>query len=382
MKDATKLTRFGRPHDGSGLVNPPIERGSTMLAPSAGELYDFPPGKPHYGRIGLGAQRALSGALSELQGGAGCSLTPSGLMAMTLSLLSTVEAGGEVLAADCLYGPVRSFIKTSLAKHGVKARFYDPEIGEEIGDLITPDTQAIFLESPGSLTFEIQDIPAIAAIARDKGVTTMIDDTWSAGLIMKPLALGVDIAAQAVTKYVGGHSDLMLGAVVSRDEKTAARVEQTARAYGLHASPEDAWLALRGMRTLELRMTRSGQSSLEIARWLADRPETGQIRHPALPGAPGHDRWARFFTGSAGLFSFELPGWDVAKSEAFLDGMELFGNGFSWGGYESLAIHCDPQLKREATRRRHEGALIRLGVGLEAPEDLIADLEKGFEAVA
>lgn len=382
MKDATRLTRLGRPHDDRGLVNPSIERGSTILAPSARELYDFPAGKPHYGRVGLEGHRALRSALTELQGGVGCALTPSGLMANTLSILTAVEAGGTVLAADCIYGPVRTFLLTMGKRLGIKTVFFAPQMGAEIADLIDADTQAILLESPGSLTMEMQDVPAITGVARERGVLTIIDDTWSAGLTMKPLQLGVDFAVQALTKYAGGHSDLLMGAVIARDEKLAARLQTTERTLGVHAGPDDTALVLRGLRTLGLRMERSAASSLVVADWLDDRPEVSAIRHPARPDHPDHAIFKRDFTGACGLFSIELPGWEDARSERFLDALDLFGLGFSWGGYESLAIHCDPQLKRSATERRHEGALIRFSIGMEDPADLIADLEKGFAAAA
>lgn len=382
MKDETKLTRLGRPHDERGQVNPSVARGSTMLAPSAAALYDFPPGRKHYGRVGLETHDALRSALSELQGGAGCALTSSGLMANTLSILAATEAGGEVLAADCIYGPVRNFLLNTLSRYGVKTRFFAPRMGAEIADLISDDTQAILLESPGSLTMEMQDVPAIARVAREKGVITIIDDTWSAGLTFKPLQLGVDYAAQALTKYVGGHSDLLMGAVVARDEALFQRLQTTERSFGFHTGPDDAYLALRGLRSMSLRMQRSADSSLVIADWLAARHEVGAIRHPARTDHPDHAIYARDFTGACGLFAFEVPGWDIATSERFLDALELIGMGFSWGGYESLAIHCDPQLKRTKTAHKHDGALIRLSIGMEAPEDLIADLERGFAAVA
>jgi cysteine-S-conjugate beta-lyase len=381
MKDETRLTRLGRPHDERGLVNPSVARGSTMLAPSASTLYDFPPGRVHYGRVGLEAQQSLREAISGLQGGAGCALTSSGLMANTLSILASVEAGGRVLAADCIYGPVRNFLLNTLPRFGVTAEFFAPDMGTEVGDLITDDVQAILLESPGSLTMELQDVPAIARIARDKGVISIIDDTWSAGLTLKPLQLGVDYAAQALTKYVGGHSDLLMGAVVARDETLFQRLQTTERSFGFHTAPDDAYLALRGYRTLALRMERSFKSAMAIADWLKSRPETGRILHPAHSDHPQHALFTRDFTGGCGLFSVEFPGWDIPTSERFLDALEIFGMGFSWGGYESLAIHCDPQLKRTKTAQKHEGALIRFAIGMEAPEDLIADLEKGFAAI-
>jgi cystathionine beta-lyase len=380
MKDATRLTRMGRPHDDRGLVNPSVERGSTVLAANSAELYNAPPGKPHYGRVGLETQRSLRGALTELQGGAGCALTCSGLMANTLSIMTVVEAGGRVLAADCIYGPVRNFLLNTLPRYGVSVEFFAPQMGAEISDLITDDVQAILMESPGSLTMELQDVPAIAAVARNKGVITIIDDTWSAGLTFKPLAHGVDFAVQALTKYVGGHSDLLMGAVVARDEKLAARLQSTERSFGIHTAPDDAYLALRGLRTLELRMQRSAASSLVIADWLSNRSEVGAIRHPARTDHPDHALFKRDFSGACGLFSVEMPGWDNQKSERFLDTLNLFGLGFSWGGFESLAIHCNPQIKRSKSTPT-DGALMRFAIGLEDPGDLIADLEKGFAAI-
>jgi cysteine-S-conjugate beta-lyase len=382
MKDDTRLTRLGRPHDERGQVNPSVARGSTMLADSADTLYNFPEGRTHYGRVGLETHNALRGALTELQGGAGTSLTSSGLMANTLSILASVEAGGRVLAADCIYGPVRSFLTNVLPRYGVTAEFFAPDMGAQIADLITDDVQAILLESPGSLTMELQDIPAITQVAREKGVITIIDDTWSAGLTLKPLQLGVDYAAQALTKYVGGHSDLLLGAVVARDETLFNRLQSTERSFGFHTGPDDVYLALRGLRSMAVRMERSFQSSLTIADWLKSRPEVGRILHPAHEDHPQNALFKRDFSGGCGLFSVEFPGWDIPRSERFLDALEVFGMGFSWGGYESLAIHCDPQLKRTKTAQKHDGALIRFSIGMEAPEDLIADLEKGFAAAS
>lgn len=379
MKDATRLTRMGRPHDDRGLVNPSIERGSTILAPSAAELYNFPEGRPHYGRVGLEAQRSLRNALCELQGGAGCALTCSGMMANTLSILTAVEAGGRVLVSDSVYGPVRSFVLNTLPRYGVTAEFYPPRIGPEIEDLMTEDVQAILLESPGSLSMELQDVPMIAEIARRKGVISIIDDTWSAGLTLKPLQMGVDLAVQALTKHAGGHSDVMMGAVVARDAAMAERLQTTERAFGIVTAPDDSYLILRGLRTLELRMQRSAQSSLKIADWLSKRPEIGQVLHPAHPAHPDHALFKRDFSGSCGLFSVTFSDWNNKDSERFLDALDLFGLGFSWGGYESLAIHCDPQIKRSTIKERHQGALIRFSIGLEDGDDLIADIAQALD---
>jgi cystathionine beta-lyase len=382
MKDATRLTRLGRPHDDRGLVNPSIERGSTILAPSAAELYNFPEGRPHYGRVGLEAQRSLREALCDLQGGAGCALTCSGMMANTLSILTAVQSGGRVLVSDSVYGPVRGFVLNTLPRYGVTADFYDPRIGPEIEHLMTDDVQAILLESPGSLTMELQDVPMIAEIARKKGVISIIDDTWSAGLTLKPLAMGVDLAVQALTKHAGGHSDVMMGAVVARDDAMAARLRETERALGIVTAPDDSYLILRGLRTLELRMQRAAQSSLKIADWLSKRPEIGSVLHPAHPDHPDHYLFKRDFTGSCGLFSVTFSDWNNKHSIRFLDALNLFGLGFSWGGYESLAIHCDPQIKRSRTRAGHKGALVRFSIGLEDADDLIADISQALDNVA
>ncbi|WP_300529916.1 cystathionine beta-lyase [Maricaulis sp.] len=382
MKDATRLTRLGRAHGERGLVNAPVERASTILAPSAGELYNAPPGRPHYGRVGMATQSGLREALCDLQGGQHCALTSSGLQANALAVLSAVEAGGTVLAADCIYGPVRGFLLQTLKRFGVEVRFVSSRAGGDIEAQLDDSVQAILLESPGSLTMEIQDLEAIASIAREHGVTTIIDDTWSAGLTMKPLELGIDLAAQALTKYIGGHSDVMLGAVVAGSEQAAKRLADTERTLGMFASPDDAFLVLRGLRTLEMRMQKSGASGLQIADWLATRPEIGRIYHPARPDHEDHERYKRWFTGPAGLFSFELLVDDVPRAEHFMDQLKLFGIGYSWGGYESLIIHCDPQLRRSAGDGVHSGTLMRLAVGLEDPEDLIGDLERGLAAIS
>ncbi|MBR9826817.1 MAG: cystathionine beta-lyase [Alphaproteobacteria bacterium] len=381
MKDATRLTRIGRPHDDRGLVNPAIARGSTMLAPSARELYDFPAGRAHYGRVGLEVQDALRSAQMDLQNAKGCALTSSGLQANTLAVLSVVEAGGKVLASDNIYGPVRGFLLNHLKRFGVDVEFVSPRIGAEIADHIDDRTQAIMLESPGSLTMEIQDLPAIAEIAQARNVVTIIDDTWSAGLTLKPLELGIDLAAQALTKYAGGHSDVMMGCVLARTEKLAAKLQATERAFGYFASPDDSFLVLRGMRTMSLRMQRSAESGLKIADWLESQTEVGRIYHPARADHADHQRFKSLFSGGCGLFSFDAPNWTDRESERFLDALEIFGIGYSWGGFESLAIHCDPQLRRTASPSRHDGALIRLSIGMEDPGDLIADLEKGFAAI-
>jgi cystathionine beta-lyase len=380
MKRDTQLTRAGRPHHGTRPVNAPVDRASTILAGTARELYNRPDGTPLYGRFGTESQNALRSALCEMQRADYCALTPSGLSAMTLTAIAEVSAGGHVLASDSLYGPTRMFLTDTVARWGVEVEFYDPRAGAGISEQIKDNTQLVFCESPGSLTFEVQDMPAISRAAARTGARIMVDDTWSAGLNANMLDLGADYAAQSLTKYVGGHSDVIMGAVLARGE-TAKRLKQAEWRMGLYVSPDDAFLALRGLRTLELRMEKSARNSLEIAQRLADHPSVASIIHPARDDHPDHALYLRDFTAPAGVFSVEFAGWDIARSERFLDALGIFGLGFSWGGFESLAVHCDPQLRRHF-RAAHDGALIRLAIGLENVEDLWNDLEQAISASA
>ena len=380
MKRDTQLMRAGRPHHGTRPVNAPVDRASTILAGTARELYNRPDGTPLYGRFGTESQNALRSALCEMQRADYCALTPSGLSAMTLTAIAEVSAGGHVLASDSLYGPTRMFLTDTVTRWGVEIEFYDPRAGAGISTQIRTNTQLVFCESPGSLTFEVQDIPAISRAAARTGARIMVDDTWSAGLNANMLDLGADYAAQSLTKYVGGHSDVIMGAVLARGE-TAKRLKQAEWRMGLYVSPDDAFLALRGLRTLELRMEKSARNSLEIARRLADHPAVASVIHPARDDHPDHALYLRDITAPAGVFSVEFAGWDIARSERFLDALGIFGLGFSWGGFESLAIHCDPQLRR-VTGKHHEGSLIRLAIGLEDPEDLIADLDQALASSA
>ena len=358
-------------------VSPPLQRGSTVLLPNARALYD---GTLGYGRAGLSAQFALMDALAELEDGQATQLFPSGLAAMTAGLLSVLGAGDHVLVVDSVYRPVRYFCDRVLRRFGVAVDYYDPRLDAPgVLALATPATRLIVLESPGSLSFEMQDVAAIAATARAAKILTLMDNTWGAGLLFKPLAHGVDLSVQALTKYVCGHSDVFMGSVTTRDPALAALVKAAVADHGWSVAPEDAYQALRGLRTLATRLARHGQSGLTVARWLADQPEVLTVLHPALPGAPGHALWARDYSGACGLFSVVLQPRSPERVEALLDALHLFGLGFSWGGFESLAISCDPQLASRTAPVDLGGPLIRLHIGLESPTDLIADLRTALD---
>ena len=386
MKRDTRLVRTGRPggHDGGpdGLVNAAVKRASTVLAPSTQELYSPSGTRLHYGRGGVSPNQELRAALCELYAADYAGLAPSGLNAVIFALLAALPdrpAGMQALITDSAYGPVRRYCEQELPRYGVEPVFYDPRIGADIAQLMdaTP-TALVLLESPGSLTFEVQDVPAIASAARAAGAASVIDDTWTAGVLMNPLELGVDYAAQSLTKYVGGHSDFLMGAVTARGD-AAKRLAMLASRYGLHASPDDAFLALRGLRTLGLRIERSAATALTLARRLEAHPRIARVLHPAIETSPDHALFKRDFSGAAGCFSVVLDGVDARAGEAFADALELFGLGFSWGGYESLVLPCDRQIKRTALPWTAEGALIRFAIGLEDVDDLWADLEAGLD---
>jgi cystathionine beta-lyase len=321
---------------------------------------------------------ALKDALLAVEGGAGATLAPSGLMACTLAILAFARDDSELLMVDSVYGPTRRFCDRMLKRLGVRTLYYDPRIGARIADLVTEKTCAVFLESPGSLTFEIQDVPAIAAAARARGVPTIIDNTWSAGLYFKPFDHGVDVSVQALTKYQAGHADVLVGAALSRTRELAERMRWAAKELGVGTSPDDAYLALRGMRTMAARLAQQSASALRIAEWLARRPEVARVLHPALPDFPDHALWKRDFTGASGLFGFVLKPVAAESIARMLEGMSVMAMGFSWGGYESLITPSDPAIERTANPWRAEGPLLRLSVGLEHVDDLIADLEAGL----
>jgi cystathionine beta-lyase len=303
-------------------------------------------------------------------------LYSSGLAAVTAALLTVLSAGDELLMTDSVYGPTRRFCDGFLKRYGVTTRYYDPVVGEGIAALIGERTRAIFLESPGSLTMEVQDVPAICAAAKARGVATLLDNTWATPLFFPALAAGVDLAILAGTKYVGGHADVMLGSVTANPQ-WYGKLERTSWDLGHSVSPDDAWLCSRGLRTMGVRLRRHESSALGIARWLEAQPQVAAVLHPALPDCPGHDLWARDFKGSSGLFSFVLSGGDAERTR-LLDGLELFGLGYSWGGYESLVVPADPERLRTATRWKAQGPLVRLQIGLEDPDDLIEDLAAGL----
>jgi cystathionine beta-lyase len=361
-------------------VGPPIQKGSTVLLPDAASLYDDV-NLVTYGRQGLSAQGALADALAEMEGAAGVSLYPSGLAALTGALLAVLQAGDEVLVADVVYKPTRRFCEKVLKRYGVGVRYFDPRQSPE--DLVasaSPATRLILMESPGSLSFEMQDVARVAELARKRGILTAADNTWAAGYLFKPLAHGVDLSIQALTKYVGGHSDVFMGAAAANAPKLVHALSDGVINLGWSVSGEDAYQMLRGLRTLPTRLARHEESGLKVAQWLSGRPEVARVFHPALPGAPDHELWKRDYTGACGLFAFSLLPAPEAAVDAFLDALTLFGLGFSWGGFESLAIACDHQLVIRDVQRDYGGPLVRLHIGLEHPDDLIADLERGLAA--
>jgi cystathionine beta-lyase len=304
-------------------------------------------------------------------------LYSSGLAAVTAALLTVVSSGDELLMTDSVYGPTRRFCDGFLKRYGVTTRYYDPLVGGGIADLIGDRTKAVFLESPGSLTMEVQDVPAICAAAKARGVATLLDNTWATPLLFPAIAAGVDLSILAATKYVGGHADVMLGSVTANG-RWYAKLERTSWDLGHGASADDAWLVSRGLRTMAVRLRQHETGALRVARWLKEQPQVASVLHPAFADCPGHDYWARDFRGSSGLFAFVLRGGDDAARSRFIEGLELFGLGYSWGGYESLAVPVDPQRLRTATAWKSEGPLVRLHVGLEDPEDLIEDLAAGL----
>lgn len=379
-RDETRLIRSGAgATPAAKTVGPPIQKGSTVLLPDAASLYDDT-GRLTYGRQGLSAQFALCAALADLEAAEAVTLYPSGLAALTGALLAVLKTGDEVLVTDAIYKPTRRFCDHVLKRFGVRATYFDPrQSPDELVGEASEATRLILMESPGSLSFEMQDVARVAELARARGILTVADNTWGAGYLYRPLDHGVDIAVQALTKYVAGHSDVFMGSAAVRDPKLARALEDGIHHLGWAVAGDEAYQVLRGLRTLPTRLAKHGGSSLAVAAWLRGRPEVAQVLHPGLPGAPDHELWKRDYAGTSGLFAFSLQPGPEAAVNAFLDELQLFGLGFSWGGFESLAVSCDPQLKVRKFPPDYGGPLIRLHIGLENAEDLIADLQRGLD---
>jgi cysteine-S-conjugate beta-lyase len=383
LKPATRLVTSGRdPAANHGFVNPPVQHASTVLYPTA-EDFRARRARYLYGRRGTPTSEALEGALRELEGPAcaGVALMPSGLAAISTALLAVLAAGDHVLVTDSVYQPTRKFCSGVLKRLGITTSYYDPMMGDNIAALIQPNTRAVFVEAPGSLSFEVQDVPAIAAAAHARGALVLMDNTWASPLYFRALDKGVDLSIQAATKYIGGHSDVMLG-TVSANAATWQRLIDTVHALGLCVGPDDAYLGLRGLRTLGVRLAQHDQAGRKVARWLSDRPEVARVLHPAFDSCPGHVLWQRDFSGASGLFSIVLKPVSEAAVNAFLNELTLFGMGASWGGFESLAIPFDCAAIRTATKWAPGGPTVRIHIGLEDTDDLIGDLERGFAALA
>lgn len=376
---ATKFAHLGRPPAGLGTsVSHPVTRASTLLFEKAEDLYrnDI----RGYGRHGTAVHDALAELFTELEGGVGALLYPSGVAALTGPILSIVKPGDHILLTDSAYGPTRSFCQTFLKRMNIETTFYNPRVGAGIAELIKENTSLILLESPGSLTFEIQDIPAIAQAAKARGITTLIDNTWSAGITLSPLPMGINISIHAATKYFGGHSDVMYGAAVFSDRARYNKAQQTAKQLGNASSPDDAYQILRGFRSVLPRFRQQEATALALAKWLMTRDEVQQVLHPAVTDHPDHELWKRDFTGSGCLFSVVLQPLTDADVLKFIDNLNLFGIGYSYGGFESLAIHCDPQLRRNCAAPLR-GPLVRFACGLEAMSDLKSDIEQSLATV-
>jgi len=376
-KQDTLIVTAGRDPDAQfGVVNTPVYRASTILFPTVEALKTK--NQPYtYGRRGTPTHAALQEAIALLEGGAKTVLTPSGLAAVTTALTAFLRTGDHLLMTDSVYGPSRHFCDTILKRNGVEIDYYDPTVGEGISALMKPNTKVVFAESPGSITFEVQDIPALAKAPTAGGAKLIVDNTWASPLYFKPFAHGADVSIQAITKYLGGHSDVMMGAITATEE--AARTVLAAHgAIGMTVSADDVFLVLRGMRTLAVRLERHMKTGLTLARWLEARPEVARVIHPALPSHPDHALWKRDFSGASGLFGLVLKPCTDAALGAMLDNLDYYGMGWSWGGYESLIVPQDLKGIRTVTPDAHQGPLLRIHAGLEDPDDLIADLDAGF----
>lgn len=383
--DNTKLAHLGySPSDYHGFVNPPVVHASTVLFPNARAM-ETRAQKYTYGTRGTPTTDALCEAIDALEGSAGTIIVPSGLAAVSVPFLSVLSAGDHALIVDSVYGPTRHFCNDMLKRLGISVDYYDPAIGGDIARLMKPNTKLVHTESPGSNTFEMQDISAISAAAHAGGAVVSMDNTWATPLYFKPLDHGVDISIHAATKYPAGHSDILLG-TVSANAALWERVREGQITMGICGAPDDSYQVLRGLRTMGVRLAHHQESALNLARWLEQRPDVARVLHPALESFPGHAIWRRDFKGASGIFSIVLPAEGGAeahrrKAHAFLDALRLFGLGWSWGGYESLAVHVHLG-DRTIAHGPTEGPVIRLQIGLEDVADLRADLEQAFQAAA
>ena len=377
LKRRSRLVNLGRDAEFSqGFINVPAFRGSTVLYPNVATLKNRAQ-RFTYGTRGTPTTEALCSAWTDLSGAAGTVLVPSGLAAVIVALMTALSAGDHLLVTDSVYEPSRAFANAALRRFGIETSYYDPTIGAGIDALIRPNTKAVLAESPGSQTLEVQDIPAIAEVAHSRGACMILDNTWATPLFFSPHAHGVDLAIEAGTKYLSGHADLLLG-LVSANAQWFERLHRTVHLMAIPPGAEDVFLALRGLRTMELRLREAERQGLALAQWLSARPEVLRVIHPALPDHPGHALWQRDYSGSSGLFSIVLKPASEAAVAAFIDGLELFGIGYSWGGYESLALPFDCTAVRTATRFSPGGPTVRFSVGLEDIEDLKDDLDRGF----
>ncbi len=381
---ATRLAHAGRPGvRAPGFVNPPVLRGSTMLYANCADRrvggWERLDRGAYYGTAGNATHHALEDMVAEIEGGTRCQVVSTGLAAITVPLLAYLSAGDHCLMPDSVYGPARTFADGFLRRMNIATTYYDPEVDAgALAALIRPESRVLYVESPGSHTFEVQDVPALAAVAHGRGLAVVMDNTWGIRSF-QPFAHGVDVSIQALTKYVAGHSDVLLGSITVASDSDWEKVRTATLVLGQYASPDDCWLALRGARTLGVRLDRQMQSGLAVAAWLAARPEVARVLHPALPGAPGHALWQRDFTGASSLFGVEFqPRYSNAGVEAMIDGLALFGIGASWGGFESLVTPSAASLTRTAGSGRLAGPAARFHIGLEDPADLIADLERGM----
>lgn len=375
---ATQLVHSGRDKSLTGpFVNPPVVHASTVLFDSVETMHGRKQ-RYQYGRRGTPTSEALETAVTELEGATGTVLCPSGLSAATTALLASVSAGDHVLIVDCVYAPVRHFADTVLKQLGVSVTYFRPDVGAGIEALFTDRTTVVYLEAPGSITFEMQDVPLIAEIAHRRRALVLFDNTWSTPLFFRPLVHGVDLSIHAGTKYLNGHSDVMFGTIAA-NAGAWPRLKETHGALGMHVAPDDVYLVLRGLRTLAIRLERHQASAMKVASFLADRPEVSRVLYPALPTDSGHAIWKRDWKGASGLFSVVFRDWTEAQAKVFVNGLRLFGIGASWGGFESLAVLSH---QVHAERWHAEGQIVRLHIGLEDPADLIADLEASFTRVA